>query len=154
MNIKKYIGLIVTLITIIPIWLKLYYLNKNQNNYLDNSMQRIILIFGDNNFHIQIERIAIASYYVTKNTKFIINNKFIDNIDIYMDHIAIVLDTSTVIDTVILFNNWLKHDQYLLNSKLDIIIICNDTDIEQIAEMNYLYYNGTNNLMKIVSVKI
>ena len=147
-----YFGLIVTLITIIPIWWKLSFQTKD--DYLDNPTQRIILIFGDNNFDIQIERIAIASYYFTKNSRLVINNNFIDNIDIYMPHMAMVLNTSTVLDTIMAFNVWLKYAQSYLNSKLDIIIICNDTDIENIAEMNNLYYNGTNNNMRIVSVKI
>lgn len=151
---KIYIALII--FKLLLVWWNSYFQPSNdfQIEYQNDYKQRIILIFGDNNYDIQIERIGIASYYTTKNSKFVINNNFIDNIDIYMDYMAIVLNTSTVKDTIIAFNVWLRYEQYLLNSKLDIIIICNDTDIDEIVEMNNLYYNGTNNNMRIVSIKI
>ena len=148
---KRYFGLIFTLVTIFSIWWKEYYKYNYKYNYQHKSMQPIILIFGDDNFHIQIERIALASYYSKHNTILVINNQFIDVIDIYMDQMAMILNTSTVIDTMKSFHIWYQNNEYLSKCHLDIIIICNESHIEEIVDINNLYYNGTNNMMRIIA---
>lgn len=144
---KRYFGLIFTLVTIFSIWWKENY----KYNYQQKSIQPIILIFGDDNFNIQIERISLASYYSKYNTILVINNQFIDNIDIYMDQMAIILDTFTVIDTMKSFHNWYQNNEYLSKCKLDIIIICNESHIEEIVNVNNLHLNNTNNKIRIIA---
>ena len=149
---KSNFGLIFTLITIFSIFCNYYSRiltvceHEPSNFNLDyRPRQKILLVLGHSNFNIQMQRVALANYYLDVKTRLVLNSAFVSIIDDYFDYMSYILPTYYINDTLQYFHQVYLNDTYLRTCKLDIIIISSliDKDDIVLANMNYTNNNIT-----------
>ena len=144
-NFKSYFGLIFTLITIFSIWCHYYSRTIiNVHHPYKTSLefekkQRIVLVLGHPNYDIQMQRVALASYYLDIKSRLVLNSAFISIIDDYFDYMSWILPKYHIDDTLQYFHQIYLNDTYLRTCNLDIIIISSLIDQDEVMLVNMKY---------------